>query len=126
MFDPNKPHEVCGIGPRTFWSQNGVIYDPSTKQPIDPVSLKAAPPNRSNGLVCKFCGAVRQSPELLMEHLLAMHGEKKTETPEPKAEVKPEQKAEKAVNPPKAEPQSQQLTTASLPGSGGHKAKRSR
>jgi len=37
LFDPNKPYATCGFGLNTYWMQNGVYYDPSTKKVVKPV-----------------------------------------------------------------------------------------
>ena len=77
MFNPDKPYCTAGRGHRTLWQQDGVYYDPSTKQPVDLNNANGQPaPSTTTGksaLVCKFCGAKRATPELFREHLLAQH-----------------------------------------------------
>lgn len=83
-FDPNRPYVTAGRGLRTFWMQDGLLYDPSTKELVDPASIPpattrapvapSAPPAPAP-LICKFCGKARATEELFMEHLLAAHAD---------------------------------------------------
>jgi hypothetical protein len=100
MFDPSKPYVTTGKGNRTLWSQDGVCYDPSTKEPVDPSKL--APPRPAtvgeSVFVCKFCGAKRAGPELIREHLLAEHRDKVESqrlSPEPAKPANPSAKHKK-------------------------------
>lgn len=110
MFDPKKPYDVCGKGNMMYWSQDGVIYNPSTKQPIDVASLTPPSKGQSMALKCNMCGAVRHSPESFREHLLVAHADKVNLPEKPEPPKEPEK-----VEPPK-ETGSAQLTTADVPG----------
>lgn len=85
----------------TMWEQDGVLYNPSTKKPIDPSELPKMgkkPPIPSKSLKCNICGAIRQSAEEFKEHLMAAHPEKVPELmPTPKQEGKSKPSAEKSA-----------------------------
>lgn len=63
------------MGPRIFFQQDGVYYNPSTKEPVDlsTVGKPQSPAPAATSLVCTFCGVQRATPELFREHLLAVH-----------------------------------------------------
>ena len=71
MFDPKKNYLTVGKGNRTMWEQDGVLYDPSTRAPVNPNELGKNTPM----LVCKICGVRRSSPVEFREHLIASHPE---------------------------------------------------
>jgi len=86
MLDRNRPIDIAGTKNRTLWKQDGVYYDPSSGQEVDPSAKPPQPPAKASvaTLTCKFCGAKRDDLELMKEHLLAMHRDEVPElTPEP-------------------------------------------
>jgi hypothetical protein len=89
MFDPNRPYCLTGKGDRQFWQQDGICYDPATKEPVDVTAIKTkptAPAPTASPLVCKLCGARRESAEAFREHLIAAHPEDAPELAPPSAE----------------------------------------
>lgn len=101
MFDPNKPYETCAKGPWTFWSQDGVIYNPSTKEPVDMEKFTA--PKKAaaaSGLICKICGVSRPNPQSFREHLIVAHPETmEPQKAEPEAKVDSEPEPDPAPAP---------------------------
>jgi len=91
------------MGLRTLYQQDGVYYNPSTKEVVNLNDLgkpaaKVSPAQEA--LVCKFCGAKRATPELFREHLLAIHpkevGPLNAQTPEEQPPAEPAAKTEPA------------------------------
>jgi len=73
MLDKSRPFDTVGMKDRTYWKQDGVYYDPSSGLEVDLSAKPPVPPVKAQGLTCKLCGAVRHTPELFKEHLLAVH-----------------------------------------------------
>jgi len=80
------------MGQRIFYQQDGVYYNPSTKEPVDLSTLAKpkAPTPAAASLVCTFCGVQRTTPELFREHLLAVHRDKVPELSAPPESPTPE------------------------------------
>jgi len=95
MLDKSRPYDIAGSKSGTLWKQDGVYYDPSSGEEVD-VSAKApVPPVKETGLTCKLCGAVRQTPELFKEHLLAVHREEPGVVPDEPDKQEPKAKPKK-------------------------------
>jgi hypothetical protein len=121
MFDPNRPYCLTGKGDRQFWQQDGICYDPATKEPVDVTAIKTkptAPAPTASPLVCKLCGARRESPESFREHLIASHP---NEFSADQDKGTPQKKAE-----PDSQPQDEpkQMTTENIISRPAQKAKR--
>lgn len=66
-LDTSKPYGTAFVGDKTYLGQDGKYFDPNTKEEVVP------PVHKNADFACKFCGAIRQTPELLREHLIAAH-----------------------------------------------------
>lgn len=108
-LDKTKPYGTAFIGDNSYYGQDGKYFDMNTLEEVVP------PVHKNKDFACKFCNAIRQTPELLREHLIAAHPElvpdllpKKplvVENPEPETEMVPETGPEKGpVTEPVPEP----------------------
>ncbi len=72
-LDKGRDYGIIGCREFKFFSQDGKLFDMGTLEEVSPPEEpKPKPPSR---LTCKFCGAERSNPELMREHLLALHRE---------------------------------------------------
>lgn len=71
LLDETRPYCFAGIGNRRFYGQDGKHFDMNTLEEVDISTLSS---NKSKSvLTCTFCGAKRDTPEIMREHLLALH-----------------------------------------------------
>ena len=73
LLDKTKPYCLTGIGDRKFWGQDDKHFDMGTLEEVDISKLQPAKPEKTPVLTCNFCGVKRETPELMREHLLALH-----------------------------------------------------
>jgi len=66
-LDKTKSYGISFIGDNTYFGQDGKYFDMNTNEEVVP------PVHKNTGYACRFCGAIRQTPELLKEHLMAIH-----------------------------------------------------
>ena len=74
LLDESRVYGIAGEGECKFYTQDGKTFDIGTLKEICPAPV--APKKEAETpsvLVCKFCGAKRETPEMMKEHLLALH-----------------------------------------------------
>ena len=101
MLDKTRPFDIAGTKNRTLWKQDGVYYDPSSGQEVDPSAKPPQPPVKASemALTCKFCGAKRDDLGLMKEHLLAMHRDEVPELLEKPEDKEPTDATEPDLDP---------------------------
>jgi len=98
QLDKSRHSSICGMGTEQFYRQDGKLFDMVTLEEVDPTKIPKSTKEISS--ICKFCGAKRETAEMMHEHLVARHGaqiakdkaeteaksesEEKTERQEPK------------------------------------------
>lgn len=73
VLDKSRHYGTVGCASWTFYSQDGKLFDMRTLEEVDPATKGSSEPKPTSVLTCKFCGAKRETPELMKEHLLALH-----------------------------------------------------
>ena len=81
-LDESRPCGIAGRGVDSYYEQDGKLFHMNTKEYYCPVTAPVpaqaqapapapvAPPPK---IKCRFCGAERDSLDLMKEHLLAVH-----------------------------------------------------
>lgn len=73
LLDKSRHFGTVGCESWKLYSQDGKFFDMETLEEVDPATLGSSEPKTPSVLTCKFCGAKRETPELMKEHLLALH-----------------------------------------------------
>jgi len=117
-LDESRPCGTAFVGPDTYFVQDGKHFHRTTKELVDPapaapvvaapVTPKEQPVAAKPKLTCKLCGAKRDNPELMKEHLMAMHAD---EVPELLLTVDVPEKPAEPESEPQPEPEKPKTKT---------------
>lgn len=105
LLDKSRHYGVVGCASWKLYSQDGKFFDMDTLEEVEPATIRSDEPKPASVLTCKFCGVKRETPELMKEHLFALHkddmaaAKKKAETP--LSDKPEEQRAEPVSEKPK-------------------------